>query len=987
MTQSFEKVGDRYNDFEIKRNLYVDELQCRLKIVEHIPSKAQIIQLENEDEENVFCLALRTLPENSNGVAHILEHTVLCGSKKFPVKDPFFSMNRRSLNTYMNALTAPDFTCYPAASQVEKDFYNLLEVYLDAVFDPQLKELSFLQEGHRLEFSSPEDPKSPLEYKGIVYNEMKGALTSPISRLWQAMMESLFPDLLYRYNFGGDPKEIPSLSYQELLDFHKKFYDKSRCSFYFYGNIPIQKHLDFLEANVFKEAKEQPLLPLNSLQKPFEKPQEVRLPYPVAEHEDISEKTYVALSWMTCPLVDQVDVLAFHILDVILMGTDAAPLKKEILKSNLCHNVFSNFEDELSQIPYSIIFEGCKPGLLEPLKKLTYETLEKIASQPINPEWIEAALHQLEFNRTEISGDYGPFGLSLILKLIPLKNVGANLENNLKIHSLFDHLRKDLQNPDYLPSLIRKYLLENNHASTLEMFPDKKLTQKEDEEEKSRLNEIKSKLTAPEIEHIIKKAAELNEFQNKQEKQDLEVLPKVTLKDVSLKPKELRLNQEKIGNSTIYYSPCFTNNILYFDLFYKLPKIDFEDLPYARLFTYLLPQTGAADRNYEENLRLIQSHTGGISCYIDTFIPAEDLNSFSPQLVIQGKSLKHKKEHLLSIIYDLATSPNFDDEERLEELLSQHFSELDHDLKQNSLRYATNLSYSNLSVQSYVNYFWFGLGYYECIRKIARNFKQEFPKLKEKLNKFKDTLLHGHNPHLICSCDEKMFKDLKEQKFGKLSELPQKDYTPFSRDFSPHQVPSQGRISSAPVFFTATSIKTKGFQDPDVPFLSIAAKLFDNTLLHRLIREQGGAYGGGASNRMGSGKFGFYAYRDPNLASTLLAFHQAAKKIAEGDFSSRELEEAKLGILQKLDHPILPEYRAYTAYTWEMEGKNIQMRQAVRTSILSATAEDIQRAVKEKVLPHLKTATTVTFSSKEKLEEENKKLIENDMQPLEIVST
>ncbi len=986
MSHPFEKVGDRYHDFQIKKSLYIDELQCTLKVIVHEPSKAEIIHIENEDEENVFCLALRTLPENSNGVAHILEHTVLCGSKKFPVKDPFFSMNRRSLNTYMNALTAPDFTCYPAASQVEKDFYNLLEVYLDAVFHPELKELSFLQEGHRLEFSDFKDPSSPLLYKGIVYNEMKGALTSPISRLWQAIMHSLFPDLLYQYNFGGEPKDIPSLSYQELLDFHQKFYQKSRCGFYFYGNIPTTKHLDFLEKNCLNKAKEESKLPYNPIQQPFDTPKKVTLPYPVAPHEEIHSKTYVALSWLTCPLADQIDVLAFHILDLILMGTDAAPLKYKILRSNLCHSVFSNFEDELSQVPYSLIFEGCQSKNVEALKKLTFETLEEIASKPIDPEWIEAALHQLEFSRTEISGDYGPFGLSLILKLVPLKNVGAELENNLKIHSLFDHLRKDLKDPKYLPNLIRKYFLKNTHFSLVEMVPNKELTQKEEQEERELLDTIQSKLTPSESQKLVSKAQALHDFQNKQEKQDLEVLPKVTLKDVSSKPRKLPLVKEKIGSSTLYQSTCFTNNVLYLDLFYKLPKVEFEDLPYVRLFTYLLPQMGTKDRDYQENLRFIQSHTGGVSCFLDTHIPVQNLEEFTPNLVIQGKALGHKKEHLLSIIYDLATSPNFDNQDRLKELLSQHFVELDQDLKQNSLRYATNLSYSGLSTQSYVSYYWYGLGYYQLIRKISRNFEKELPKLLEKLKLFKKKLLHGHDPHLVCSCDEKMLKELKADSFGKLSQLKEGDYIPFSRDFTPHKVVSQGLISSAPVFFTAMSIKTKGFLDPKVPYLSIATKLFDNTVLHQLIREQGGAYGGGSSNRMGSGKFGFYAYRDPNLASTLRAFHLAAEKIANGEFSERELEEAKLGIVQKLDHPILPEHRAYTAYIWEMENKTLEMRGSVRTTILKATTKDIQEAVKTIVLPKLKDAITVTFATKEKLEQENKKIIKQKGIPLELKS-
>lgn len=986
MSKPFEQAGDEYGPFKLIKSLFIEELQCGLKIVEHTPSKAEIIHLENDDPENVFCLAFRTLPENSNGVAHILEHTVLCGSKKFPVKDPFFSMNRRSMNTYMNALTAPDFTCYPAASQVRQDFYNLLEVYLDAVFDPELKELSFLQEGHRLEFTQKEDPSSPLIYRGIVYNEMKGALSSPISRLWQSIMSSLFPQLLYRHNFGGDPKDIPTLSYAQLLEFHQKYYQESRCSFYFYGDIPLKSHLDFLEKQVLKKAKPYPKLFANPFQKPLTSPKHLSHGYPVAASENLEEKTYLALSWLTTHLSDQKEVLALHVLDLILMGTDASPLKYEILKSKLCHNVFSNFEDELSQVPYSLIFEGCQTENTRALEKLTFKKLQKLAQKPFKEEWIEAALHQLEFSRSEISGDYGPFGLYLILKMVPLKNVEADIENNLKIHSLFKELKKELQDPHYLPHLIKKHFLDNTHFSFIEMKPDPLLNQQEEQEEKRHLEEIKSKLTEGQSLLLIQKAKELEDFQNKQEHQDLEVLPKIKLKDIPEKPKELSLGQKQIGRGHLYYHTGFTNDIVYLDVVFKLPKIDFVDLSFVKLFTYLIPQMGTKQCSYEDHLRKIQLYTGGISCFLDTYIPVEGIHSFSSHLVFQGKALARNKEKLTELLHDLIIHADFQHPKRLKELISQLFVELDQDLKNNALKYALNLSYCPFSMQSTLSYYWSGLGYYQKIKHLNRHFDQEVNSLIEKLNQLKSQLLHNREVDLVCSTNEGLLKQCIDAEFNGLSLLPEKDFAAFERNYPLEKVVSQGRVSSSPVFFTAFSLPTEGFRDPSTPLLSIAAKLFDNTLLHKLIREQGGAYGGGASNRMGQGKFSFYAYRDPNLFSTVEAFHQAVHKITQGDFNSRELEEAKLGVLQKLDHPILPEYKAYTGYVWHQEGKTFDFRSKIRQKILNASQQDIQNVVREKIEPKLKDAILVTFSSKENLEKENQKLAQKGYLPLKIES-
>ena len=319
-------------EFKIEKETKLSEIQAKVVQLRHLPTNAKIVHIQNDDDENVFCLGFRTLPTNSNGAPHILEHTVLCGSEKFPVKDPFFSMTRRSLNTYMNALTGPDYTCYPAASLNENDFYNLLNVYMDAAFKPNLKRLSFLQEGHRLEFEEMDNPNSNLTFKGIVFNEMKGALSSPISRLWQEIMQAIFPDIVYHHNFGGDPKVIPSLSYEELINFHREFYDVSRCTFFFYGNIPLKKHLEFLSLNLPQDITPLKKLPKNPNQPRFKTPNFIKSYYPAVASEDLDQKAYYSMSYLTCSLEEQSEVLALLVLDQILMGTDAGLLKKEILK-------------------------------------------------------------------------------------------------------------------------------------------------------------------------------------------------------------------------------------------------------------------------------------------------------------------------------------------------------------------------------------------------------------------------------------------------------------------------------------------------------------------------------------------------------------------------------------------------------------------------------------------------------------------------------
>ena len=605
-------VGEKYGDFVVTKFLQIAEINCILRELQHLPSGAHVMHLANDDPENLFCLSFKTYPSSSNGVAHILEHTVLCGSRKFPVKDPFFSMSRRSLNTFMNALTGSDFTCYPAASQNEEDFYNLMEVYIDAVFHPELKRMSFLQEGHRYEFTDPKDPATPLQIKGIVFNEMKGSLGAADTRLWHALMAELVPDLTYAYNSGGDPKSIPDLTYAELIGFHETYYHPSRCLFFFYGDLPLKKHLDFLAEHALKNVL--PFLPIAPIQKQklFSAPKHIEMSYPVSENDELSDRTMVTFGYLTAPLLNQEEVLALSVLDCILMETDASLLKAALLKSKLCVHADAFMDAEMSEVPYAIVCKGCDSKNVDKIETALKKALSDIVAKGIPLSMIEAAIHQLEFSRLEIAGDHAPFGLTLFMRSALAKQHGCDPENSLMVHSLFEKLLAKVKDPDYLTGLIKKYFLDNPHCVRLVMHPDPALSSKETEEEKQTLKKIQASLTKDEVETILKDTEELAIYQKQTEQQSLDVLPKVNLDAVSPLIRDFSLKSSKHGNLDIFHHDCFTNHILYADLIFDLPHVSDEDLPYVHLLTSLLPEIGSASRTYEENLDYIQAHTGGI---------------------------------------------------------------------------------------------------------------------------------------------------------------------------------------------------------------------------------------------------------------------------------------------------------------------------------------------------------------------------------------
>lgn len=981
-SKTFRNPGDTYKNFIIKRSVPIHELQVHLLEIEHSPSKAQIIHILADDEENSFCLSFQTLPDSSNGVAHILEHTVLCGSDKYPVRDPFFSMTRRSLNTFMNAMTGNDFTCYPAASQVEKDFYNLLDIYIDAVFHPKLHPLSFKQEGHRLEFSNPEDTDTPLEYKGIVYNEMKGGMSSPSARLMEKLNAMLYPDITYGFNSGGNPKDILSLTHQELCDFHQVHYHPSRCLFYFYGNIPTEKHLDFIGENLLDKVSPVPPLPSIPLQPRFTKPRKAICDYPAEEKDTPEANTTIAVAWLTCHVLNQDDLLALCVVDSILMDTDASPLKRALLDSKLCKQTGMTIDPDNAEVPIVTTFKGCNVKDLDALEKLLMDQLHIIAKQGIEPILIESALHQLEFHRSEISGDHFPFGLTLFTRAALLKQHGAPPENGLMIHTLFERLRKRLlEQPRYLESIIEKYFLNNPHRVTLAMVPNKELSAKEAEEERQALDAIKNSLTDQAKKELVKEAAMLSKFQKEQENQDEDVLPIVSISDIPQLAHDIRLDVYANKSLEIFHHACFTNQIAYIDYALPLCALTEEELPYVRLLVTLYGQMGCGNRTFAEVLTFLHAYTGGAGASTPIYYHSQYRNTNAYQFCLRGKALSRNLPQLCDILCEMAKGISFNDKPRLREIILKQWSVLQSTLTQSSMRYATNLAGSNMDTASHIGYLWYGLGYYYFIKQLAESLDSQLDAVVERLQNIQDRLLHGNNAHITLSCSNEIFEELIRNNYYGLADLPLKPFTPFQPSFTLPPMISQARIVASPVAFISRVLPTVSYSHPDAPALRLSSFLMDNLHLHHAIREQGGAYGGGASCSLMSGHFSFYAYRDPNIVSSLKAFDIAPQMVANLEFDEDDLFEAKLEMIQGMDSPIAPGSRADVAYTWWRESKPLAMRQQFRDKMLSLSREDIGQAVIAHIIPHLIDSTTVIFAGRDLIDAENAQLKLNGAEP------
>lgn len=979
--------GKKYKNYTVKRVTIIPELQASLVEIEHEPTGARIMHIVNEDKENAFCISFQTTPTSSNGVAHILEHTVLCGSEKFPIRDPFFSMTRRSLNTYMNAWTGDDFTCYPVATQVDKDFYNLLDVYLDAVFHPKLHELSFKQEGHRLEFSEAEDASTPLEFKGIVYNEMKGAMASAGARLMERLKQLIYPDITYGVNSGGTPAEILTLTHKELCDFHKTYYHPSRGLFYFYGDIPTEKHLDYLEESLLSKYTKLPALPPIPNQKRFDTPIKVRDTYPADHRETPEENSYVTVGWLTCHVLDQEDLLALCLIDSCLMDTDASPLKRALMDSKLCKQVSMTIDPDNAEVPLWVTFRGCNEKDTDALEQLLLDNLAKLAQKGIEAKEVDSALHQLEIHRSEITGDGFPFGLTLFTRAALLKQHGAPPENSLMIHTLFDKVReKILSQPRYLEELIEKYFLQNNHRVTLTMVPEKGLSEKEAAGEKEKLDKIQKTLTDADKTRLVNEAKLLEEFQQAQEDQDENVLPILSLEDIPKESRDLRLDIFADKTLEIFHHQCFTNQIAYVDYAVPLCHVSESELPYIRLLVSLFGQMGTYKRSFMDILTFMHAYTGGAGASSPIYYHTRNHDAITLQFCIRGKALNRNLPKLCELLIDLASGIDFSDTHRLKEIINKQWTSLQSTLTQSSMRYASNLAISGFNVSGKIGYEWYGLGYYYFIKELTENLDSKLPELTEKLNQLQYRLLHGNSADLTVASDADAFNELLRNDYYGLADLPRLPFFPWKGDFSVSKVGQQGRLVSSPVAFTSLAIPTVTYCDPAAPALRIAPFLMDNVVLHKTIREQGGAYGGGASCNLMGGYFSFYGFRDPNINATLGAFDEAVKIIGEGGFSQNDLFEAKLEMIQNMDTPVAPGSRADVAYTWWRESKPYELRQKFRDDILKLTPRDIAEAVSTHVTPFMSEASIVTFSGKELLEKENAVMQEAGKKPLNIMT-
>lgn len=954
--------------FEKLRSHRIDTLNLDVEEYRHRKTGARHLHLAADNEENVFFVALRTFPMDSTGVAHILEHTALCGSERYPVRDPFFMMIRRSLNTFMNAFTSSDWTAYPFASMNRKDFDNLLSVYLDSVFFSKLDPLDFAQEGHRLEFEKPDDPATELVYRGVVYNEMKGAMSSATSQLWQNLSSHLFPTTTYHYNSGGEPDHIVDLSYDDLIRFYRHHYHPSNAIFATYGNIPASEHHErFEELALSRFDRLDVELPARD-EKRMYAPVRVEQAYGVNEGEDTASKTHIVMGWLLGHSFDLQENLEGQLLSAVLLENSASPLMRALEKTDLgqAPSTMCGLEDSNREMTFVCGIEGSEPDRQKDLEALIESTLQTVVEEGVSEERLEAILHQLELHQREIAGDSFPYGLQLIMSAIAPMVHGGDPVELLDLEPVLATLREKIRDPQYIPGLIRRKLLDNPHRVTLTLRPDDKLDARRQQSIREALAKRKAELTSEEITQIVDRARALEERQMR--KDDDSILPKVDLTDVPLQMPEPEARFDGDISATVFARG--TNGLIYQQVVLPLPALTEEELLLLPYYSTLVSEVGCGDLDYLQMQDRISAESGGISASFTAKGRIDDVQDLKGYMIFNGKALARNRTALTKLLRDVYTSARFDEADRIRELVAQIRARREQAVTGSGHVLAMGAAAQGVSPGAWLSFRLGGLAGIRGTKELDQSLKdpkaletfcRKLTSLHEKIRRqAREFLIVGEEDQLPALIDD--LKSCWQDDRG----IESARWTMEPVNF----VTREAWLTSTQVNFCARAYSTVAVDHPDAAALTVLGGFLRNGYLHRAIREKGGAYGGGASQDSVNGNFRFFSYRDPRLAETLDDFDESLVWLQETDHEYQALEESILGVIGQLDRPRSPAGAARHAFHNKLFGRSPEQRARFRERVLSVTLDDLRRVAATWLVPENASTAVVTSPENRSLVEE-----------------
>ncbi len=930
--------------FERLRVEDIRELRTQAQLFRHVKTGAELLSLTNEDENKVFGITFRTPPKDSTGVAHILEHSVLCGSRKYPVKEPFVELLKGSLKTFLNAFTYPDKTCYPVASQNVQDFYNLIDVYLDAVFYPRINPFIFQQEGWHLEL---DDLEGELTYKGVVFNEMKGAYSSPDSVLFEYSQQALFPDTTYGLDSGGNPKRIIELTFEQFKAFHTQYYHPSNARLYFYGNDDPIRRLQLVSEylNAFER------LPVDSriaLQPRFERPQRIVKSYASADLQGGPDQPVrrgmLTMNWLFGETTDAELNIGLRVLQYILLGMPGSPLRKALIDSGLGDDLAGvGLEGELRQMYFSTGLKGIDPQAADQVEELILNTLKNLARNGIDPQTTEAALNTIEFRLRENNSGTFPRGLNLMLRALTTWLYDADpfslLAFEAPLQGLKDHLAAD---PRYFENLIDRLFLGNPHRATLVLEPDPDLARKDEAAERERLVAVRASLSSAELQEVVANTRELKRLQELPDPPEaLRTIPILKVEDLDRTNKPLpQVLLEKEGVK-LFYHDLFTNGICYLDAGFDLHCLKQEHLPFLPLFGRALVEMGTEKEDFVALTQRISRKTGGIRPEI--FTSASRIGEKGALwLFLRGKCMLPQVDEFLAIMRDILLTVSLDNRERFRQMVLEEKARQEEKLIPGGHQIVNLRLRSHFSETEWVAEQMGGVSFLLFLRDLARRVEDDWPGVLAVLEDLRRTLINRQSMILSVTLDEVNWATSEAKLTDLLRAFPNSQAT-LGNPWRPERPPRfEGLVIPAQVNYVG---KGANLYDLGYHFhgsAQVISGYLRTSWLWERVRVQGGAYGAFCMFDRLSGTMTFVSYRDPNLFATIDNFDRSVDFLRTVDLNDNELTKAIIGGIGHLDTYLLPDAKGYVAMLRYLTGDTEEDRQRLREEILATTAADFR---------------------------------------------
>ena len=930
----------KLENYEVLEAREISDLNSYGFLLRHKRTKARITLLSNDDANKVFYIGFRTPPADSTGVAHIVEHTVLCGSLNFPVKDPFIELAKGSLNTFLNAMTYPDKTVYPVASCNDKDFHNLMHVYLDAVFHPAIyqEEKIFRQEGWHYEL---EDGEADLTINGVVYNEMKGAFSSPDDVLDREVLNSLFPDTAYGTESGGDPEVIPSLTYEAFLDFHRRYYHPSNSYIYLYGDMDMAERLEFIDREYLSGFD---ALEIDSAIRPqaaFDAPREIFREYSIMEGEQEQENTYLSFNTLVGDNLDRKLYIAFQVLDYALCSAPGAPLKQALTRRGIGKEIYSAYDNGIMQSYFSVVAKNAEDSQKEEFVKVIQEVLREQCEKGIDRKALRAGLNYYEFKYRE--ADFGSYPRGLILGLQVLDSWLYDESRpflHVEANDTFAALKKELEG-DYYEELVRKHLLQNNHRTVVVLSPVKGLTAAKDAALQKKLQEYKAGLTPEEVEDIVRQTRELELYQEEPSPREaLERIPLLGREDIRKEAEDFVNEERHAGDTLVLFHNIFTNGIGYLRFIFSLDGIPGELFPYIGILKNVLGMVDTENYTYGDLFHETNIKTGGISMLVNTYTDSRNMSQYKTTFEVKVKALHENLREAFRLTEEILLRSGFGDRKRLAEIIAETRSRMQASMSSSAHSLAAVRALAGISATAAVAEQISGIPQYRLLERLEKCFEEEQEELTEKLERLVQCIFRPENLMVDYTAGEAEYAGLEEL----VKEFKGRLYTVAAekQEFRPVlSARREGYLTSAQVQYVCRAGNFVGRGLPYTGSLKVLRVMMGYDYLWNRVRVKGGAYGCMCSfGRMGDSYF--VSYRDPNLEKTLEVYENAADYIASFDADDRTITQFIIGAISEQDVPMTPAAKGAYSLAGYMTNLSYERVQQERDELLAVSRETIR---------------------------------------------